>query len=168
MLVYFVLFFSALYAIFYFKKQVMPVKLIFDESNPTSKQIVNNMKILHEKYLPIPIVSISGVFHSIIGIILPLGRLGSVKFSVQELKTKDNGLLSLVWIGEKKEKKILLLPGFEGGSASTYISRFARICVETNEFQVVVLNFRGYNNQPVRSPRYHDLGNTDDLDFGKL
>lgn len=107
---------------------------------------------------------LSGVLHSLLGVVFPLPP--KILYKRQSLILSDGGTISLDWhsrtdIPKYSDVIVLILPGFESGSQAPYIRR----CVASlRDFQCVVLNFRGYS-QPITSGKYHNLSSTEDMKF---
>jgi predicted alpha/beta-fold hydrolase len=59
---------------------------------------------------------------------------------------------------------VLLLPGFENSCRSGYIRRVLKQLMGKG-LRLTVLNFRGYGNLKLTSPRYHNVADCNDLHF---
>ncbi|KAG7399630.1 hypothetical protein PHYBOEH_008418 [Phytophthora boehmeriae] len=102
----------------------------------------------------------------------------AIAYERQLLDMPDGGVVSLDWalVSSEKEikplqqridrsrKTVLVLPGLTGGSGEHYI-RSAVERLNSLGWQCVVLNSRGCQNTPLRTPQLFCIAYTDDLRF---
>jgi len=154
-----------LYLCYYFKTVGKPPTLQYVETEK-NKELLQKCPTLKKTYWPILFISLSSVMHSLIGQIVPPPP--RIKYCRQKLSHPDGGTMSLDWFPEKASKPtvpiVFILPGFEGGSNSAYIRHFVR-ALNSKGYISVVFNFRGYADQELTSPKYHDLGSLEDMNF---
>eukprot|EP01119_Soliformovum_irregulare_P020922 TRINITY_DN6849_c0_g1_i4.p1 TRINITY_DN6849_c0_g1~~TRINITY_DN6849_c0_g1_i4.p1 ORF type:complete len:256 (-),score=41.30 TRINITY_DN6849_c0_g1_i4:107-874(-) len=117
-----------------------------------------------KEYQQYPLIAVSGVVHSLVGLIYPFPP--HVTYRSQIINTVDGGTLSLEWVESPSDTEatptIVLVPGFEGGSISSYVKRAAHD-MQRKGYRSVVINFRGYGGIPVTSGKYHNLSDISDL-----
>jgi hypothetical protein len=150
-----------LYLIYYFFFLVKHPKLHF-QATPQNKKLLSLCPSLTTRYWPSLHLAYNGVVHSVIGIFLPIAP--KIRFFRQLVTCRDGGIVSLDWWEPKEHKDnitLMVLPGFEGGSNSTYIRRFVRT-MSDNGYKCVVMNFRASVDAPI-TPKLHNISDASDL-----
>ena len=83
------------------------------------------------------------------------------------LETDDGGIISLDWVtgypSKSVNKILVILHGMTGGSETSYIRDIVDGFRQTNEYKVVVVQFRGINDTPLITPKSYHCANTGDI-----
>ena len=85
-----------------------------------------------------------------------------INYKRKRVVTTDNDFLDLDFAIVNSDKIVILLHGLEGSSDSNYIKSLTKVLNDQN-FDVVVLNFRGCSGEPNMLLESYHSGKTDDL-----
>jgi predicted alpha/beta-fold hydrolase len=82
----------------------------------------------------------------------------------ERIELPDGDFLDITWLGHNTGPTVLLLHGLEGSIQSHYAATLMS-ALNTREFNLVFMHFRGCSGEPNRLPRGYHFGETCDLGF---
>lgn len=85
-----------------------------------------------------------------------------INYNRKRLETEDNDFLDLDFSFVNSDKITIVIHGLEGSANSNYVKSLVKV-LNTNDFDVVVLNLRGCSGEPNRILSSYHSGKTDDL-----
>ena len=92
-----------------------------------------------------------------------------VDYKREYIETPDGGLISFDWAVPEREvnetRLIIILHGLTGGSESSYIKEIVKGLMNNESNKVVVVQFRGINGSPLKTPLSYHAGETSDIKF---
>jgi predicted alpha/beta-fold hydrolase len=150
--------------IYYFLKRLLKTHktVLYYLQNELNNKIIekftSNLEFYPTFYLPNLITQL--IFNE-------LKPVPKISYRREYLKTEDGGIISLDWVlkcwSNKVNKIIVILHGMTGGSETSYIRDIVKGYEETEEFKIVVVQFRGINDTPLITPKSYHCGNCADI-----
>ncbi len=116
--------------------------------------------VSNSKYNPLLLLS-----NKHINTIIPsLFRKVDIEYQRERLQTPDNDFIDLDYSSKGNNKVVLVLHGLEGSSKSSNVKGIVNIS-NLNNYDAVVLNFRGCSGEPNKLLSAYHSGKTDDIDL---
>jgi predicted alpha/beta-fold hydrolase len=114
----------------------------------------------NSKYRPLLLLS-----NKHINTIIPsLFRKVDIEYQRERITTTDNDFIDLDFSSKGNDKVVLVLHGLEGSSKSSNVKGIVKIS-NLNNYDAVVLNFRGCSGEPNKLLSAYHSGKTDDIDL---
>ncbi len=90
-----------------------------------------------------------------------------IPYEREYLAMPDDGCVALDWvkIGRNAKNTLVILHGLTGGSESTYIREIVDEFLESSDYQIVVVNYRGISGSPLLTTAIYHAGYTDDFAY---
>ncbi|MEM8982818.1 MAG: hydrolase [Pseudomonadota bacterium] len=97
----------------------------------------------------------------------PLYRSPTVAYEREALELPDGDFVDIDWAGRTgrpDQTTLIVLPGLEGNSSSSYALTIGAAAVDAG-WALGVMHYRGCSGRPNRLPRRYHAGDTGDIDF---